>query len=95
LSEGSVDGRLDGCREDDGVALGPNDGEFDGLALGLVDGYRVGDALFDASILSLSKSANPCSFSQLSRSGSTMIWLSSVTAVADAAAIDQLPRSRK
>ena len=41
-----------------------------GISDGLVVGFIVGDDVFDASILSMSRSANSSSFSQLSRSGS-------------------------
>lgn len=77
-----------------------------GISDGLVVGFIVGDDVFDASILSMSRSANSSSFSQLSRSGSVsssgsaiIVSTSSGSAltrrsITDAAVKDILQRTR-
>ena len=88
--------------------MGYSLGDVLGISDGLVVGFIVGDDVFDASILSMSRSANASSVSQLSRSGSVsssgsaiIVSTSSGSALtcrsigdADAAVKDILQRTR-
>ncbi len=84
--------------------MGYSLGDVLGMSDGLVVGFIVGDDVFDASILSMSRSAIAPSFSQLSRSGSVSSINGSTRSGsaltcrsigdADAAVKDKLQRTR-
>lgn len=88
--------------------MGYSLGDVLGMSDGLLVGFIVGDNVFDASILSMSRSANASSFPQLYRSGSVsssgsamIVSTSSGSALtcrsigdADAVAKEKLQRTR-